>query len=316
LPISAPASLARFFIDEESISNPAFLMGVQRSSHCKVNLLLNTLGKRPDGFTELETLFLPVPLFDELSGEREGVGIQLTCSNLELPTDETNLVHKAATAFMKASGIRDGVRLHLEKRLPLAAGLGAGSANAAQTLILLNELFEGPLTLESLGLIAATLGSDVNFFLQPNPALGFGRGERIEPLDPFDILRGCGLFVFHPGFGVPTPWAFRALSTQFPEALNGTPGRARGLVETLRTGDRNQAGAALYNALELPVLRKYPVLWLYQERLRDAGAWGTLMSGSGSTTFALFPRVEMAELAQEKFRGHFGNQGWLRVVEL
>ncbi len=291
-------------------------MSVHRSSHCKVNLLLNTLGKRTDGFTELETVFLPVPLCDELSGEREGVGIQLTCSNLELPIDGTNLVHKAASAFLKASGIRDGVRLHLEKRLPLAAGLGAGSANAAQTLVLLNELFGGPLSLECLGSIAATLWSDVNFFLQPYPALGFGRGDRIEPLLPFDMLRGCGLFLFHPGFGVPTPWAFSALSTQFPEALNGNPGRARGLAETFRTGDQTQAGAALYNALELPVLRKYPVLWLYQEELRGAGAWGTLMSGSGSTTFAIFSSLARAELAQETFRSHFGNHGWLRVVEL
>ncbi|HTH47528.1 MAG TPA: 4-(cytidine 5'-diphospho)-2-C-methyl-D-erythritol kinase [Candidatus Limnocylindria bacterium] len=290
-------------------------MRVQRSSPCKVNLLLNILGKRPDGFHELETLFFPVPLHDEIIAEAVPDGLVLTCSNPALPCDGTNLVHRAAAKFLEAAAIGSGVRLHLEKRLPLAAGLGAGSANAAVTLLALNEVFGQPLTLARLDALAATLGSDVNFFLQPNPALAGGRGERITPLEPFPMLRGCAMFLFHPGFGVATPWAFRELA-RFPEALNGRAGRAAEVAEVFRQGDRLAAGAALYNSLEAPVLGKYPILRLYQEFLRAHGAFGTLMSGSGSTTFALFPDTASAEAAVKPFRAKFGETGWLQVVPL
>lgn len=291
-------------------------MRVTRQSPCKVNLLLNTLGRRADGFTELETLFFPVPVCDELEFERTPSGIALTCSHPTLPTDHTNLVHRAASVFLSAAGIQEGVRIHLDKRLPLAAGLGAGSANAAHTLLALNELFGNPLPASRLDTLAAGLGSDVNFFLQPGPALAFGRGERIEPLLPFDCLKGCAIFLYHPGFGVPTPWAFKELAARFPEALNGRPGRAAGIAGWLRSGDLKSAGKALYNSLEFPVLEKYLVLRVYQEFLRAAGAFGALMSGSGSTTFALFENPAAAESLIPKFRAEFGDEGWLRVVRL
>lgn len=290
-------------------------MRVQRSSPCKVNFLLNILGKRPDGFHELETLFFPVPLHDEISAEASPDGIVLTCSNPTLPVDGTNLVHRAAAKFLETAGTGSGVRLHLEKRLPLAAGLGGGSANAAVTLLVLNELFGHPLAFVQLDAIAATLGSDVNFFLQPNPALAGGRGEQITPVAPFTALEGCAIFLFHPGFGVATPWAFRELA-RFPEALNGRAGRAAEVAEVFRRGDLPAAGAAIYNSLEAPVLEKYPILRLYQEFLRAHGAFGALMSGSGSTTFALFPDAASAEAAVLPFRAQFGDVGWLQVVTL
>src|SRR5882762_2383293 len=108
---------------------------VEKSSPCKVNLLLNILGKRPDGFHELETVMQPVNLFDRLQFSRGGTGIHLTCSERSLPTDEGNLVHRAAAAFLEQAGCGEGVRIHLEKRIPLAAGLGGGSGNAAATLL-------------------------------------------------------------------------------------------------------------------------------------------------------------------------------------
>lgn len=289
---------------------------LRRASPCKVNLLLNILGRRPDGFHELETLFHHVPLRDELTFERDGAGITLTCSDPSLPVDGTNLVHRAATRFLAAAGIPDaGVRLHLEKRLPLAAGLGGGSANAAHTLLGLNELFGHPLTPSQLDTLAAGLGSDVNFFLQDRPALASGRGEQVVSLEPFTALNGVGLFLYHPGFGVPTPWAFSELKNH-PGALNGRPGRAAELAGHLRRGDLPAAGAALFNTLEAPVLAKYPVLRLYQDFLRAHGAWGTLMSGSGSTTFALFPDLPSAQAAEAPFRAAFGEAGWLRTVAL
>lgn len=290
-------------------------MPTRRSSPCKVNLVLNILGRRPDGFHELETLFFPVPLHDELSFEPGGDGVRLTCSHPDLPVDGSNLVMRAATLWMEESGVREGVAIHLDKRLPLAAGLGAGSANAAVTLLGLNEIFGSPLTPDRLDRIAARLGSDVNFFLQPHPALASGRGERIRPLKPFDVLSGMALFLFHPGFGVPTPWAFRELAN-FPECRDGRLGRAVAVAEALGRGDLTSALSGLYNALEAPVLRKYPILALYQEFLRAHGARGTLMSGSGSTTFALFPDLRSAEDVVPAFREEFGQAGWLATVSL
>src|SRR5712671_358058 len=124
---------------------PFLLMTLTRQSPCKVNLLLNILGKRADGFHELETVLQPVPWCDELQFERGGTGIQLTCSEPTLPTDSANLVHRAAIAFLHEIGATEGVSIHLRKRIPLAAGLGGGSGNAAHTLIGLNQLFGLPL---------------------------------------------------------------------------------------------------------------------------------------------------------------------------
>lgn len=286
---------------------------LEKDSPCKVNLLLNILGKRADGFHELETIFHPVNLCDRLSFSRSGAGIQLTSSNPALPTDSTNLVHRAATGFLAAANIHDGVGIQLTKKIPLAAGLGGGSGNAATTLLGLNEIFGSPLTLEQLHSLAATLGSDVNFFLQTKPALATGRGEKVEALEDFPALRGAYFLLIHPGFGISTPWAYQNLA-RFPVALNGTPGRARRLISLLQSADLAAAGREFYNSLEAPALEKYPVLALYQEFLREQGAAATLMSGSGSTTFALFRDQATAELALTKFRPKFGENCWTAIV--
>jgi len=286
---------------------------LEQDSPCKVNLLLNILGRRPDGFHELETVFHPVNLFDRLAFSRGGAGLQLTCSDPTLPTDATNLVHRAATAFLAAAKVRDGVRLRLTKNIPLAAGLGGGSGNAATTLLGLNELFGSPLSIEQLHPLAAALGSDVNFFLQGKPALATGRGERVESLADFPAMRGASFFLTHPGFGISTPWAYQNLA-RFPAALNGTPGRARKLISLLQTADLATAGREFYNSLEAPALEKYPVLALYQEFFREQGALATLMSGSGSTTFALFRERAGAEAARERFKPKFGENCWTAIV--
>src|SRR5436190_8593477 len=170
-------------------------MSLEKSSPCKVNLLLNILGKRPDGFHELETVMHPVNFCDELTFERTTNGIRLSCSEPALPTDKTNLVHRAATAFLERARIREGVRIHLEKKIPMAAGLGGGSANAGATLLGLNELFGASLAAATLHEIASSLGSDVPFFLQTNPALATGRGEVVQSLEPFEALRGAAFLL-------------------------------------------------------------------------------------------------------------------------
>ncbi len=283
-------------------------------SPCKVNLLLNILGKRADGFHELETVMHHVSICDELSFAKSASSIQLTCSDASLPVDATNLVHRAATAFLQTAKISDGVNIHLEKKIPVAAGLGGGSGNAATTLLGLNELFGKPLSDAQLHQIAASLGSDINFFLQDKPALATGRGEKIQPLDAFPALRSASIFLVRPGFGVSTPWAYKTLAN-FPDALNGKTGRAQKLISLLK-GDLKTASKEFYNSLEAPVLDKYPVITLYKDFLRENGAAVALMSGSGSTTFAIFEKQAMAESAIEKFRSTFGQDGWIAVVPL
>jgi 4-diphosphocytidyl-2-C-methyl-D-erythritol kinase len=288
-------------------------MTLERQSHCKVNLLLNILRKREDGFHELETVMHPIRVYDRISFARGRQGVELRCSEPALPTDSRNLVYRAAQLFLETSKIREGVRLELDKKIPLAAGLGGGSSNAASTLIGLNELFEKPLNDSQLETLAAGLGSDVPFFLQDKPALATGRGEKIRPLGGFPCLQGAAFVLIHPGFGIATAWAYQQLA-RFPGALHGRAGRAQQLVSGLESGDLENAGAEFYNSLEAPALEKYPVLVLFQEFLRSNGASAALMSGSGSTTFAVTRTLTAAEELAEKFKGKFGERNWISVV--
>lgn len=288
-------------------------MRLELKSPCKVNLLLNILGRRPDGFHELETVMQPVKLCDDLEFERVDSGVQLSCNHPALPTDSKNLVHRAAARFLEAAGISSGVKIHLEKKIPLAAGLGGGSGNAATTLLALNELFGLPLTMQQLDEIAGGLGSDVPFFLYNQPALAVGRGEKVSLLENFPALQGRAFFLVHPGFGISTPWAYQALA-RFPAALNGQRGRAQKLIAKLQTEDLRDASNEFYNSLEAPALDKFPVLRLFQEFLLSEGALATLMSGSGSTTFAIAGNLAAAESLVEKFKSKFGSNGWIATV--
>ena len=288
-------------------------MRLKKNSPCKVNLLLNILGKRADGFHELETVMQPVNLFDEIHLERGGNAIQLTCDEPTLPVDSKNLAHRAAAIFLSAANISDGVKIHLEKKIPLAAGLGGGSGNAATTLLALNELFDQPLSGAKLHELAASLGSDIPFFLQNKPALATGRGEKIQPLEDFPALAGRAFLLIHPGFGISTPWAYQNLA-RFPEALNGKAGRAKDLISKLQGNNWPGVADAFYNSLEAPALDKFPVLALYQEFLRENGALAALMSGSGSTTFAIVENVPSGESLAEKFKSKFGQNCWMAVV--
>lgn len=291
-------------------------MAVTRNSPCKINLILNILGRRQDGFHELETILQPVPFFDTLEFEQAATpGVTLVCNHPSLPVDDSNLVVRAARLFMEKTGVGKGVQIKLQKNIPLAAGLAGGSSNGAVTLSALNELFGMPLSISCLMDIAAGLGSDVPFFLQDRPALATGRGERLRPLDPFNALKGRVLVLIHPGFGISTTWAYKELANH-PRALNGEPGRAARLLTCLQGGDLRKAADHFYNSLEAPALRKFPILALYQERLREEGAEAVMMSGSGSTTFAFFANQAGSEKAIEAFQSEFGREAWIKSIAM
>ena len=259
-------------------------------------MLLNILGKRPDGFHELETVMQPVGVYDTLTFERKGAGVTLSCSDPELPIDATNLIYRAAALFFERAKLKEGVAIRLEKKVPVGGGLGGGSANAAVTLAALNEIFGNPLS--NLSELASQLGSDVPFFLQSKPALATGRGEKIEPLGLFPALKGKWFLLLYPGFGIPTVWAYKNLQPPY-----GKPGKATELIKTL---SRGVDPTAFSNSLEAPVLRKYPLLQLLQEFLRESGALVIMMSGSGSTTFAICSGESQARDLERKTQEKFG----------
>jgi 4-diphosphocytidyl-2-C-methyl-D-erythritol kinase len=275
----------------------------------KINLTLHILGKRPDGFHELETVMCPVSLYDDLEivETAPGSGIQLEVLGADLPADTTNLAYKAAARVLEKSGVRQGVSLRLTKRIPMGGGLAGGSSNAASVIRGVNELLDCGLTESELHGIAAGLGSDINFFLVNGPAHCKGRGELVTPLE---LCQPWRALLINPGFGVPTPWAFQAYASD--------PGVGETGFCSLALAD----GGSLFlrNDLEPAVFRKY--LWLDSAKQwlgKQAEVRGSLMSGSGATVFALLdPSLDQdgAERLQEKARTYFGGDVWMEVVEL
>lgn len=289
-------------------------MAVTRQSPGKVNLLLNILAKREDGYHELETLMHPVHIFDELEFSETAGGIVIDCSHPDLPTGSTNLIYRAADSFLNRAKIDSGVFIRHQKNLPIAAGLAGGSANAAHTLRGLNELFGEPLDQSALDEIAAEHGSDINFFLQDEPAIATGRGESVESLGFFPSLANTGLVLINPGFGIRTPWAFKQLA-EYPDAITGDRGCARALAESLGRKEFGDSADRFFNSLEAPVLPKYPMLEDYQDFFRANGALAAMMSGSGATTFGIFPSPSAAEEVADNARHRYGENPWIRAVQ-
>ncbi len=290
-------------------------MKLSRQSHCKINLLLNVVGQRDDGFHELEMLMLPVSIFDRLDFELTGGGIELTCNRSGIPTDSGNLAWRAAESFAAKAGIANGVRIHLEKIIPAEGGLGGGSSNAAATLLALNELHGQALGQAELHALAAALGSDVPFFLQNQPAVVKGCGEIIEPVASLAALDGKSLLLVRPGFGVPTSWAYQGLA-KFPDAANRPLGRADELAKCLANGPLAEAAAAFSNSLQAPVFDKFPLLKLMKEHALAKGAEAALLCGSGSTIFAICPDAAAAQSLGQALEAKFGQQSFVHVAKL
>jgi len=270
-------------------SFPARSPAVKLNAPAKINLSLSVLGKRPDGFHEIETVMARLDLADTLTLERDAP-FGFTCTDATLPDDDSNLVVRAAKLFFETAGLPPRGRVHLEKRIPHGAGLGGGSSDAAAILLGLNEAFGSPLTAQALHGLAAAVGSDVPFFLARGAAICRGRGERVEPVE---LREALPLLLVKPGFGVPTPWAYRrwALSRELPGVPYG--------AQTFPWG-------VLVNDLERPVFEKYLFLaTLKQWLLAQPESAGALMSGSGATCFAVLRRAEEGPALEARVRESF-----------
>ena len=266
----------------------------------KVNLGLHILGKREDGFHELETLFQMVNWCDEIKIECLSRGLELVCNQPDIPTDKGNLVIRAAHILQTRYPERcKGARIHLNKNIPHGAGLGGGSGNAAGVLLGLNFLWGLKLKREDLISVASELGSDVPFFLFSPCAIGRGRGEILEPVK--NSIRFYVLMVY-PGFAVSTASVYGNLKLKLTKRENNISILKNFLLQS----EFAQLGATWSNDLELFVFKEYPGLSGIKKEMLALGAKGALLSGSGSTVFGIFDNPETANSAHARLdRGKF-----------
>jgi 4-diphosphocytidyl-2-C-methyl-D-erythritol kinase len=261
----------------------------------KINLSLRVLSRRPDGFHEIKTLIAPISLYDKIDIERQNRWIDFTCDDPTLSTGDDNLVVRAAKLFFERTKVKSGVSIKLEKKIPHGAGLAGGSSDAAATLRGLNELFEAKLSRKELAESATEIGSDVPFFLFESAALCKGRGEIVEPAK---LETKLSILLFKPDFGVASAWAYsRWQDSKEIAGLSYTPQKLGQLT--------------LVNDLERPVFEKFVFLprlkaWL----LKQDEVAAALMSGSGSTVFAVLREKADAALLAKRAREEVDHKLW------
>jgi len=253
-------------------------------SFAKINLALSVLGKRMDGYHDIQTIFQTTDLCDEMEF-RPSPHLELHCENLPGVANEDNLVWKAANLLAETSDNELGAKITLRKRIPAGAGVGGGSSNAAATLLGLRRFWNLSITNEGLHSLAAGLGSDVPFFLTGGTALGFGRGEKIEQLPDCPPLP---LAIVFPGIHVSTAQAYHSLNLGLTSSLQDL--RIQRFIGQVRTGTRFLTG--LFNDFEASILAAYPAIREAKRFLEERGATATLLSGSGSSIFGFFSDEE------------------------
>lgn len=286
------------------------MMQLEAAAPAKTNLFLDVLGRREDGYHEIRTVFAPLdaPADTVRVDPRGERGIGIACEHPHVPTDESNLCWRAARLFADATGCDARWRIEILKAIPVAAGLGGGSSDAAAVLRLLNDMHGLPLTEVTLRALALALGADVPFFLQPRLAVGEGIGERLRSLScPARIP----MVLLNPGFPSPVVWAYRHHSrVSRPPAPN-----IELLIRSLSEGDLDGIARQTYNALEWALCDKFPLLRMLMEFLLDCGFLAAHVCGSGPTVYGIGDCDRFEELAQDA-RERFGEQLWARRAAL
>lgn len=267
-------------------------MRITHRAYAKINWALDVVGRRQDGYHELDMLMQTVALNDELSFETAG-SLSLTVGGRPVPADGRNLVLQAAQALMDYTGKRHGARIHLVKHIPVRAGLGGGSADCGATLLALNRLWRLGLPLKTLLEIGATLGADVPFCMGVGLARVRGVGERLLRME---AKQRFPLVILHPGPGLSTPQVFGQWDRMGQRGLALPLDLAQ---SALAAGDLYAFARMTGNALEPPAIALLPEIWQARDRLLQLGAVVAQMSGSGSAVFGAFPSWEKARYAKE-----------------
>jgi len=275
----------------------------------KVNLFLRVVGTRRDGYHLLDTLIVPVSLYDVIEIRRvpaqpqqaSNPRIRITCDDPTVPLGQENLAYRAAQLLLEQLDRRTNIDIHIQKRIPIGAGLGGGSTDAAATLVGLNRLFNLKLSAARLERLALRLGADVPFFIRAHPARAHGVGEVLRPVR---VLGVFWLVILYPGFPVTTAWVYRKLPKKLTKPTSGNSIRI-----SLKRFDR--LADVLVNDLESVTLERYPKIRSLKEKLLREGAAGGLMTGSGSAVFGVFGSKGLAQRAFDRLRTEEGVQAYL-----
>jgi 4-diphosphocytidyl-2-C-methyl-D-erythritol kinase len=270
---------------------------MQVMAPAKINLSLRVLGRRSDGFHEIETFIAPISLCDEIKIEQRSgkQGIAFRCDDPSLPKDEDNIMVRAANVFFGTTNITGAVSIVLKKAIPHGAGLGGGSSDAASTLLALNELFETNLPRKALAKMAGTIGSDVPFFIFQSAAVCKGRGELVSPIG---LREQLSVLLLKPGFAVPTQWAYSRWRDS--REIRDVSYRAQQFTQQ-----------SFVNDLERPVFEKFVfVAQLKMWLLKQPEVGAAVMSGSGSTVFAVIRNGADAEHLASQAKAEFDPELW------
>jgi 4-diphosphocytidyl-2-C-methyl-D-erythritol kinase len=277
---------------------------VKRLAPAKVNFHLQILGKRADGYHEIQTIMARVGIFDELEISFGGKGLELFLEGEKTPPGEENLVLRAARLFLQSVGIKEGIRFRLHKRIPVGAGLGGGSSDAACVLEGLNELLQRHFSPRELIALGRQIGADVPFFIFKKPAVARGIGEELKEII---LPESLWIFLLIPPFSISTAWAYGAYdrlqaSPQMPTEIPGS------------FQDLASLGSIMRNDLEPSVIPNYPEIGEMKRRLLSHGAQGALMSGSGSAVFGIFSSRARAERTAREIELPVGWKGMILPI--
>ena len=262
-------------------------------AYAKINLGLDVVRRLENGYHEVKMVMQTVGIYDVLDFERTDGGIVITTDSGELPTDENNLIYKAAKLRMETYPICGGVKIHLEKHIPIAAGMAGGSTDAAATLKGMNRLFDLGCTLKDLMELGVKIGADVPYCVMGGTALAEGIGEKLTPLAP---APDCYVLVAKPDINVSTKYVYEHLDAQEIVKHPDIDGMVEAIAEESLQGILDR----MENVLETVTVSAYPIIQTIKDRMKELGAINSLMSGSGPTVFGIFVEKDMARRAYDK----------------
>lgn len=268
---------------------------IQIKSRAKINLSLDVLGRRDNGYHDVEMVMQQINLYDIVTIEKSASGITLTCSDHFLPTDDKNLAYRAAQLMMDLFSLEVGFRIHIEKNIPIAAGLAGGSTNAAAVITGINELCQLGLSTQKLQEIGFQLGADIPFCFMEGCAVARGLGEQLTPIRGFEH---AWMVLVKPNFGVSTKEVYTQLNL---DAITEHPDTSR-MIQALENQNKFEIYTQMINVLESVTLKLYPKVSEIKSTLSEFGADSVLMSGSGPTVFGFFSTYERAKTAHKKLK--------------
>ncbi len=267
-------------------------MKFQMKAHAKINLGLDVVGKLPNGYHEVRMVMQTVGIYDELTFSRTECGIMVTTDSEELPIEEDNLIYKAANLMKDKYDIREGIHIHLQKNIPIAAGMAGGSADAA-AMKGISRMFGLDTSLLELMELGASIGADVPYCVIGGTALAEGIGEKLTPLEP---APECFVLVAKPDINVSTRYVYERLNVA---AIEKHPD-IDGMVAAIGKGSLQGILDRMENVLESVTVQEYPVVDALKQRMKELGAVNSLMSGSGPTVFGIFLEKRLAEAALDR----------------